>query len=54
VLALGASGAWIGTRFLASEEAAIHPWYRERLVRAAEDDTVFLEGQPFVRGRADF
>src|SRR5262249_37713043 len=31
VLALGASGAWIGTRFLASNEAAIHPRYRERL-----------------------
>jgi nitronate monooxygenase len=25
VLALGAAGAWIGTRFLASEEAVIHP-----------------------------
>ena len=43
VLALGASGAWIGTRFLASQEAAIHPWYRERLLKATEDDTVFLE-----------
>ena len=39
----GASGAWIGTRFLANEEAAIHPWYRERLMGATEDDTVFLE-----------
>jgi NAD(P)H-dependent flavin oxidoreductase YrpB (nitropropane dioxygenase family) len=43
VLALGASGAWIGTRFLASHEAAIHPRYRERLLSATEDDTVFLE-----------
>src|SRR5258706_9019852 len=43
VLALGASGAWIGTRFLASHEAAIHPRYRERLLKATEDDTVFLE-----------
>jgi NAD(P)H-dependent flavin oxidoreductase YrpB (nitropropane dioxygenase family) len=43
VLALGASGAWIGTRFLASEEAAIHPLYRERLLRARVEDTVFLE-----------
>src|SRR5258706_9871787 len=34
VLALGASGAWIGTRFLASHEAAIHPRYRERLLKA--------------------
>ena len=43
VLALGASGAWIGTRFLASHEAAIHPRYRERLLKATENDTVFLE-----------
>jgi nitronate monooxygenase len=43
VLALGASGAWIGTRFLASEEVAIHPHYRERLLRATEEDTIYLE-----------
>ena len=41
-LALGASGAWIGTRFLASNEVAIHPHYRERLLQATEDDTVYL------------
>ena len=33
VLALGASGAWIGTRFLASQEAAVHSHYRELLSR---------------------
>lgn len=42
-LALGASGAWIGTRFLASNEAAVHPRYRERVLQASEDDTVYLE-----------
>jgi NAD(P)H-dependent flavin oxidoreductase YrpB (nitropropane dioxygenase family) len=42
-LALGASGAWIGTRFLASKEATIHPHYRERILQATEDDTVYLE-----------
>ena len=42
-LALGAGGAWIGTRFLASREATIHPRYRERLLEANENDTVFLE-----------
>jgi nitronate monooxygenase len=42
-MALGASGAWIGTRFLASNEVAIHPHYRERLLRATEDDTAYLE-----------
>jgi NAD(P)H-dependent flavin oxidoreductase YrpB (nitropropane dioxygenase family) len=42
VLALGAAGAWIGTRFLASAEAAIHPRYRELLFNADENSTVFL------------
>jgi NAD(P)H-dependent flavin oxidoreductase YrpB (nitropropane dioxygenase family) len=42
-LALGASGAWIGTRFLAAEETAIHPEYRRRLLAAGENDTVWLE-----------
>jgi nitronate monooxygenase len=42
-LALGASGVWIGTRFLASSEATIHPHYRERLFGACETDTVHLE-----------
>ena len=28
VLALGAAGAWVGTRFLAASEAGIHPDYR--------------------------
>jgi NAD(P)H-dependent flavin oxidoreductase YrpB (nitropropane dioxygenase family) len=48
-LALGASGAWIGTRFLVSDEAAVHPRYRERLLRANENDTVFLENLFDVR-----
>jgi NAD(P)H-dependent flavin oxidoreductase YrpB (nitropropane dioxygenase family) len=39
-LALGASGAMLGTRFLASAEAAIHPRYRELLLAAGEADTV--------------
>ena len=40
VLALGAAGAWVGTRFLASEEAAIHARYRDLLVEADETATV--------------
>jgi NAD(P)H-dependent flavin oxidoreductase YrpB (nitropropane dioxygenase family) len=40
VLALGAAGAWIGTRFVASEEALAHEEYQERVVRAKETDTV--------------
>ena len=42
-LALGAAGAWIGTRFLASNEAAIHPRYRERILQANEVDTIYLD-----------
>lgn len=41
VLALGAAGAWIGTRFLASEEAQIHPAYRDALLKADEADTAY-------------
>ena len=43
VLALGASGAWIGTRFLAAKEAAIHPHYRELLLQANGVDTVYTQ-----------
>jgi nitronate monooxygenase len=39
-LALGADGAWIGTRFLLAEEAPIHPVFRELLLGAAETDTL--------------
>jgi NAD(P)H-dependent flavin oxidoreductase YrpB (nitropropane dioxygenase family) len=43
VLALGAAGAWIGTRFLASREATIHPRYRELVLKASETDTIYVE-----------
>jgi nitronate monooxygenase len=39
--ALGAQGAWIGTRFLLAEEAPLHPEYRERLLRARGEDAVY-------------
>ncbi len=42
-LALGAAGAWIGTRFLASEEAHPNPDYLERIFAASENDTVHLD-----------
>jgi len=38
-LALGASGVWIGTRFLASDEAEIHPEYTRLLLDADETAT---------------
>lgn len=41
VLALGASGAWIGTRFLAAAEAPAHPEYRKLLFEATENDTFY-------------
>jgi nitronate monooxygenase len=40
-LLLGAAGVWVGTRFLASEEAFIHPSYRARVVEARETDTLY-------------
>lgn len=49
VLALGAAGAWIGTRFLASHEAAIHRRYQELLLRASGTDTIYLDNLFDVR-----
>jgi nitronate monooxygenase len=50
VLTLGAAGAWLGTRFLATEEANVHRLYRQRVVDAAETETVYAtlfdEGWP--------
>lgn len=51
VLALGAAGAWVGTRFLAAREAAIHPDYRRRILAADESDTFY--GTLFDRGWPD-
>lgn len=42
-LALGAAGVWVGTRFLASEEASIHPEYQRRILAASENDTAYCE-----------
>src|SRR5437764_1187012 len=42
-LMLGAAGVWIGTRFLASQEADVHPRYRELLLNATENDTFFAQ-----------
>lgn len=41
-LALGAGAGWIGTRFLASEEAIIHPDYRKHVLESSENNTVYL------------
>jgi NAD(P)H-dependent flavin oxidoreductase YrpB (nitropropane dioxygenase family) len=56
VLALGAQAAWVGTRFLASEEARTHEVYRAQVVAAAETDAVhtlaFDGGWPGAAHRA--
>jgi nitronate monooxygenase len=42
-LVLGASAAWMGTRFLASHESTIHLRFRELLLAAKESDTVYTQ-----------
>jgi len=39
-LALGATGVWMGTRFIASKEAHAGELYRQAVVEAADEDTV--------------
>ncbi len=39
-LALGATGVWVGTRFIASRECAALPWYKRHLVEADDMATV--------------
>lgn len=39
-MALGAAGVWVGTRFLAAEEANIHPSYQDRILSASAEDTL--------------
>lgn len=43
VLALGAEAAWMGTRFLLTHEARVHPHYQQRLLQATEADTLYTE-----------
>jgi len=43
VLAAGADGARIGTRFVAAEEAAAHPDYVNALIAARPGDTVYTD-----------
>jgi NAD(P)H-dependent flavin oxidoreductase YrpB (nitropropane dioxygenase family) len=41
VIAAGAAGVMLGTRFLATHEAAIHPDYKAALLAASSGDTAF-------------
>ncbi len=40
-LCLGAQAAWIGTRFLAANEADVHPVYRGRILASVAADTFY-------------
>jgi nitronate monooxygenase len=40
-LTLGAAGVWLGTRFVASEEAFAHALYKQKILEATETDTVY-------------
>ncbi len=59
VLMLGAEGAWIGTRFVASVEAASAGWAKDQVLRAGTDDTVLTKAYdlaaaaPFPQGIGD-
>lgn len=48
-LSYGASGVWVGTRFVASEEAGAPPMHKQQLVSAGYDDvvrTLIYSGRP--------
>jgi nitronate monooxygenase len=50
ILMLGAEGAWIGTRFVASHEASREDWEKERLVLSDIDDTILVKIYDLLRG----
>jgi nitronate monooxygenase len=39
-LTLGASGVWLGTRFLVAEESGFHDVYKNKVIAANENDTI--------------
>ena len=52
VLMLGAEGAWIGTRFVASAESAREEWMKDHIVRASSDDTILTKAYDLTSGAA--
>jgi enoyl-[acyl-carrier protein] reductase II len=42
MLALGAEGVQLGTRFIATPEASVHPAYKEAVLKADVGDTAFV------------
>ncbi len=49
---LGAEGVWMGSRFVASVEAAGGKWVKERVVAASTDDTVLTKAYDIVNQAA--
>lgn len=45
---LGAEGVWLGSRFVASQEAETGSWVKERVVAASTDDTVHTRAYDIV------
>src|SRR5919112_1011424 len=50
-LALGADGILMGTRFLATDEAPIHPAYKQAIVASDGTDSILTEIPDLVQGR---
>lgn len=51
LLAMGAAGVWVGTRFLCSREAHVHPVYRNAILSAGSADGGHtVHGEIFTRG----
>jgi NAD(P)H-dependent flavin oxidoreductase YrpB (nitropropane dioxygenase family) len=56
-LSYGASGVWVGTRFVASEEAGAPPKHKELVLSAGYDDTVrtlIYSGRPMSVRRTPY
>lgn len=49
VLLLGAAGAWLGTRFVASEESTTQQWTKEQIVAHGTDDFILTRVYDIVR-----
>lgn len=48
LITMGAAGVWIGTRFICSLEANVHPAYQSAIISAGTEDT--YHGEVFTKG----
>jgi NAD(P)H-dependent flavin oxidoreductase YrpB (nitropropane dioxygenase family) len=56
-LALGATAVWVGTRFVAAQEAAVGPRHQKAVVNTSSDDTVrttIFSGRPMRVMKNDY